>query len=110
MIRRPPRSTLFPYTTLFRSLRPAGVERRVGDRFDELGLGEPVVFRVLQVEAELLGVPAGDQCSDGDQTAVARRELRALPDLAEQDVVGEVHECRCEVAEHLLSGRWLRGF
>src|SRR5256885_9382348 len=25
MIRRPPRSTLFPYTTLFRSHRPAGV-------------------------------------------------------------------------------------
>src|SRR3712207_8702576 len=25
MIRRPPRSTLFPYTTLFRSLRPAGL-------------------------------------------------------------------------------------
>src|SRR5690554_7551885 len=24
MIRRPPRSTLFPYTTLFRSQRPAG--------------------------------------------------------------------------------------
>src|SRR5574340_1301504 len=29
MIRRPPRSTLFPYTTLFRSYRPAfGFERR----------------------------------------------------------------------------------
>src|SRR3712207_8362570 len=29
MIRRPPRSTLFPYTTLFRSVRePAAVERR----------------------------------------------------------------------------------
>src|ERR1043166_6828533 len=28
MIRRPPRSTLFPYTTLFRSLQPfVGVER-----------------------------------------------------------------------------------
>src|SRR2546429_8694381 len=27
MIRRPPRSTLFPYTTLFRSLRGAGTER-----------------------------------------------------------------------------------
>src|SRR5438445_3223185 len=24
MIRRPPRSTLFPYTTLFRSIRPSG--------------------------------------------------------------------------------------
>src|SRR2546430_10300340 len=27
MIRRPPRSTLFPYTTLFRSLRPGGAEQ-----------------------------------------------------------------------------------
>src|SRR5687768_17999675 len=28
MIRRPPRSTLFPYTTLFRSVRRAGVAHR----------------------------------------------------------------------------------
>src|SRR5689334_24268190 len=28
MIRRPPRSTLFPYTTLFRSLEPAGAGGR----------------------------------------------------------------------------------
>src|SRR5690349_22719981 len=33
MVRRPPRSTLFPYTTLFRSLRPAG--RRGGGRGGE---------------------------------------------------------------------------
>src|SRR5258705_3351120 len=30
MIRRPPRSTLFPYTTLFRSLRIVGVKPRTG--------------------------------------------------------------------------------
>src|SRR3712207_6914303 len=30
MIRRPPRSTLFPYTTLFRSRSPAGDEHGVG--------------------------------------------------------------------------------
>src|SRR2546422_7621144 len=30
MIRRPPRSTLFPYTTLFRSRVHGGVEREVG--------------------------------------------------------------------------------
>src|SRR3712207_7440482 len=30
MIRRPPRSTLFPYTTLFRSRRDAGGVRRRG--------------------------------------------------------------------------------
>src|SRR2546427_7489153 len=31
MIRRPPRSTLFPYTTLFRSPRKAIVERSLAD-------------------------------------------------------------------------------
>src|SRR5258705_9398165 len=36
MIRRPPRSTLFPYTTLFRSqCRPAGIRDRI----------PPVLFR-----------------------------------------------------------------
>src|SRR2546430_12084137 len=32
MIRRPPRSTLFPYTTLFRSLLAGGHDRGVRDR------------------------------------------------------------------------------
>src|SRR2546426_2226050 len=32
MIRRPPRSTLFPYTTLFRSARPRGPRRRAAAR------------------------------------------------------------------------------
>src|SRR2546428_9335223 len=36
MIRRPPRSTLFPYTTLFRSLVLA--ELRVGARIEEIGM------------------------------------------------------------------------
>src|SRR5256714_15443835 len=31
MIRRPPRSTLFPYTTLFRSAKPRPVENLLGD-------------------------------------------------------------------------------
>src|SRR5256886_4557749 len=30
MIRRPPRSTLFPYTTLFRSVREVGTEGKLG--------------------------------------------------------------------------------
>src|SRR3712207_8414583 len=34
MIRRPPRSTLFPYTTLFRSTLSAGVRRTVYDEPD----------------------------------------------------------------------------
>src|SRR5258706_10936098 len=31
MIRRPPRSTLFPYTTLFRSTASANADLRIGD-------------------------------------------------------------------------------
>src|SRR2546425_9069975 len=39
MIRRPPRSTLFPYTTLFRSMRDgknSGMESKKGRRWEEL--------------------------------------------------------------------------
>src|SRR2546430_5061303 len=45
MIRRPPRSTLFPYTTLFRSPRRA-------DRPDGRGRGEAVPGHVLQLRSE----------------------------------------------------------
>src|SRR2546430_10855688 len=44
MIRRPPRSTLFPYTTLFRSLRISAVERqgtRIAVRFHPETLLDP---------------------------------------------------------------------
>src|SRR2546426_5397769 len=37
MIRRPPRSTLFPYTTLFRSRGDQVGERVAGERADEIG-------------------------------------------------------------------------
>src|SRR2546430_11646085 len=46
MIRRPPRSTLFPYTTLFRSGRVAGacerqaVPGRTGDEIERAGFRE----------------------------------------------------------------------
>src|SRR5438309_3747012 len=53
MIRRPPRSTLFPYTTLFRSdlkdvQRPWALKAivgsvRPGSRLLEIGAGKPVV-------------------------------------------------------------------
>src|SRR5690625_5718901 len=45
MIRRPPRSTLFPYTTLFRSVRPRKLRR---SHFLPL-LSQPVVKRVKRV-------------------------------------------------------------
>src|SRR3712207_8063976 len=38
MMRRPPRSTLFPYTTLFRSLRNGHVERAILGSNDRIAL------------------------------------------------------------------------
>src|SRR3989442_10014911 len=48
MIRRPPRSTLFPYTTLFRSVVPP-----LGQR---LGFRQRVVGRFGQLERRTLGM------------------------------------------------------
>src|SRR5260221_9341688 len=61
MIRRPPRSTLFPYTTLFRSRRVRGRgEQRVvaGDGPGYLGKGRPI-----EGDAERVGQARGDRKS-----------------------------------------------
>src|SRR3712207_9176423 len=55
MIRRPPRSTLFPYTTLFRSLYLGG-----DDAFAALGVAEDAATRVDD-EAALVGVDGSDE-------------------------------------------------
>src|SRR3712207_6849493 len=65
MIRRPPRSTLFPYTTLFRSHRPAGVEfvvqraRRAADDHHPLHAAEDGRQVAVAVVGQLVGVGAG---------------------------------------------------
>src|SRR5258705_4247430 len=57
MIRRPPRSTLFPYTTLFRSRRLAERVDRLQRIGCEAGLRIALVRNDLVVEAELLETP-----------------------------------------------------
>src|SRR5260370_17215361 len=52
MIRRPPRSTLFPYTTLFRSLR---TQKRAG----EVGPDHAVPFRKVEQVRGLANIDAG---------------------------------------------------
>src|SRR5256885_2969748 len=50
MIRRPPRSTLFPYTTLFRSRRPARPRRPTPRRSSLCAIGETASRRVPRSE------------------------------------------------------------
>src|SRR2546430_3543873 len=62
MIRRPPRSTLFPYTTLFRSRREAAQARDHGgqclDRNVDLARGRPAAEREAEGAFERLAVAA----------------------------------------------------
>src|SRR3712207_8543135 len=66
MIRRPPRSTLFPYTTLFRSQEVVGAVEQLGSPLFHLHIRLPieVVHRDVYVEPEpvSLGDP-GDRKS-----------------------------------------------
>src|SRR2546430_16667391 len=54
MIRRPPRSTLFPYTTLFRSLPEAGLKvSRTGDDFQTAyPAGQGARFGVREIDGK----------------------------------------------------------
>src|SRR5256885_12342142 len=82
MIRRPPRSTLFPYTTLFRSHQlagPLGLEHRAPRReLDHERLhvehGRPV-DRVEPAHVELEAVDV-DQLTPADADAVDRKSTR----------------------------------
>src|SRR3712207_8930958 len=72
MIRRPPRSTLFPYTTLFRSSASAPV-----DRDDVVEGDEPlrVGGRVLDGPARAVA-RAVDLCVDGQRVLLDRKSTR----------------------------------
>src|SRR3712207_8266771 len=63
MIRRPPRSTLFPYTTLFRSMS-------LDDR-PHLGDGDVAAGELRQRRHAVLGEPARDDPSEPRQIGVA---------------------------------------
>src|SRR3712207_9135821 len=83
MIRRPPRSTLFPYTTLFRSLVEVGLVGRLlvaDDDLVGLVLGRLVLFLLGDVVGAL-PLLAGE---DGQRLGLRRRGGAAAGALHEQ--------------------------
>src|SRR5258707_9119798 len=74
MIRRPPRSTLFPYTTLFRSAHGCCLQRKRPER--EHLSDVQIAFAVLVVNRECFGCLAGDRrwtCAQLEDAAPRRR-------------------------------------
>src|SRR3989442_12406115 len=90
MIRRPPRSTLFPYTTLFRSQDGDPVERTAGTGRGALGieglcdlerLGIHLEHRVEVGPAAIVGLDALEKVArqpHRGQAAVVERRLKLL--------------------------------
>src|SRR6266478_9929343 len=75
MIRRPPRSTLFPYTTLFRSRRGQAPERRA---VDELPVSRLVRLSVLVVGISACAVRARHAPSSAPNTPGAAAPSHAF--------------------------------
>src|SRR2546427_2304266 len=98
MIRRPPRSTLFPYTTLFRSRARDGDALPLPARQGRAPLADDGVVPVLQLTDELVGVGGLGRRHDvvrarlgaavrdilPDGRAKQQRLLEHEPDLAPQ--------------------------
>src|SRR6266850_4795430 len=81
MIRRPPRSTLFPYTTLFRSVRRTGGPARVDDDEDCANPAADVLRRAGIVSA--VGSPIVDEGRLWGAMVVFSTQLEPLPDGTE---------------------------
>src|SRR2546422_5816588 len=80
MIRRPPRSTLFPYTTLFRSLRTGGRHRRVPVGRDERRETETEHHRVgtRDLDAPVEVVDARSQKRSEEHTSELQSRLHLV--------------------------------
>src|SRR3712207_7867200 len=72
MVRRPPRSTLFPYTTLFRSQWRQGLGRVTRDRVDRYAGRERLHF--LQSRADLVHEICLVEDDDGRRAALRSEE------------------------------------
>src|SRR2546422_7913226 len=103
MIRRPPRSTLFPYTTLFRSLAVVDADELLeilgpGDWIQRIvrepGRGEPV--------EELAEGPRVDDAGEVEAAARVGVEEPLLPERGQAEVRSEEHTSELQSRLHLV--------
>src|SRR5256712_4447712 len=85
MIRRPPRSTLFPYTTLFRSL-PKWPHRDPGRPHVDEQEADPLVLRGRRVGTDEQEAPVGDVSHARPDLLTVHDEVIALPHGARLEI------------------------
>src|SRR5256885_14468079 len=105
MIRRPPRSTLFPYTTLFRSLWP--LERRYGGatREHRTGPARPHPARVGGAR-----IPAHAGRAGGQQGAHAAGHVQLDDSLTHNAIEVYISRLRSKLHDAGIRIRTVRGF
>src|SRR2546428_8434227 len=102
MIRRPPRSTLFPYTTLFRSREALPGRLRPGERpvpRHRVGGVEPPRGEPTGPTAMQIGRAHGLNSSH-DQISYAVFCLKKKKKLSHQNTCGEHHKTRAHAVHH----------
>src|SRR3989442_11030174 len=94
MIRRPPRSTLFPYTTLFRSHVPRGVQDLLGgDRHeDAVGLLPGVLVVEPAYELEYPGKQPRSEEHTSELQSRPHLVCRLLLEKKKKNVI-DIHVC-----------------
>src|SRR3712207_7569842 len=95
MIRRPPRSTLFPYTTLFRSYVEAGA----GERLLAVEVGLVDDLRDLYVWAAQREVDGRDE-AEGERDGEQRNDSQFTE--RRQDVRSEEHTSELQSRQYLV--------
>src|SRR5260221_11353100 len=104
MIRRPPRSTLFPYTTLFRSLSYWGANRLYGRAKLLVNTSDVEGFPNSYLQAWIRGVPVvtlidPDRVIEREGLGIAVRTPEGLPAAADallrQPVAWRAASARC---------------
>src|SRR3990172_11382 len=95
MIRRPPRSTLFPYTTLFRSARGAVAEPlNPTAEMTELALRAAKAVGGGVLAVDMMESPNGLVVHEGNHTP----EFKALTAATGVDIAGRIVDYAVEVA------------
>src|SRR5260370_7104784 len=101
MIRRPPRSTLFPYPTLFRSENRETSETPAGNRCRSAGEGSGHTARVYVCEGSHCGiVPMNHSNKDGTSSAESEEGRLRIKENA-----GQSNTCPTQSGEACLSPR-----
>src|SRR3712207_8917877 len=97
MIRRPPRSTLFPYTTLFRSVEALVVDRVLEAR---VGAVDPIAVVALDGDHRVDRLDQVLGVDEADDVGQARIGLRCLVSAAEAR--SEEHTSELQSRQYLV--------